>query len=310
MKAYIYGVDVGGTTIKIGLFDAAGTLLEKRSIETNISHHGAQIIPDLVAALNGFDIDPKQVEGIGVGVPGPVKDGVVFQAVNLGWNNYDVAGALKSLWEHPVKVTVHNDANLAALGEQVAGAAQAVNNLVFFTLGTGVGGGIVSDGKIIEGAHGAAGEIGHMHVGGKGFACACGNKDCLETIASASGIKRLAAYYVQETSLPSRLRQESYYSAKYIFDLAMAGDSIAETIIEDVTDALAQAAQILAVVADPETFVFGGGVSRAGNFLIDKIQEKYKRMAFPTLRDIHFTTALLGNDAGIYGAFKSVYDAD
>ena len=306
----IFGVDVGGTTIKIGLFDTTGELLEKRSIETDISNQGSNIIPDLVKAIQTFDIDLQHVQGIGVGVPGPVKDGLVYQAVNLGWHHYDVAKAIKTDWPYPVKVTVHNDANLAALGELMAGAAQDVKNLVFFTLGTGVGGGIVSDGKIIEGAHGAGGEIGHMRVGNKGFTCACGNIDCLETIASASGIKRLAAHYVQESNLPSRLRQESYYSAKYIFDLAMSGDPIAETIIEDVTDALAQATQILAVVADPDTFVFGGGVSRAGDFLIDKIRKKYQQIAFPTLRNIHFKVARLGNDAGIYGAFKSVYDED
>ncbi|TVP96229.1 MAG: ROK family protein [Acholeplasmatales bacterium] len=310
MQSYIFGVDIGGTSIKIGLFDRLGTLLEKRSIETDVRDGGMNIIGDLVKALRTFDVEASLVEGIGIGVPGPVKDGIVGQAVNLGWKNYDVGAVMSAGWGLPVKIAIHNDANLAALGEQVAGAAQDVKNLVFFTLGTGVGGGIVSDGKIIEGAHGAGGEIGHMLVGDKGFACACGNRDCLETIASASGIKRLAEHYVNHTAMPSRLRQESYYSAKYIFDLAMADDLLAVAIIEDVTDTLARAAQILSVVIDPEAFVFGGGVSRAGDFLIDKIREKYQRIAFPTLRDIRFVTAHLGNDAGIYGAYKAVRDAD
>lgn len=302
--AYIVGVDVGGTTIKFGFFDDRAELLEKFSVETVITHEPQDLL-DMIASTIEQKISLDDLLGIGIGVPGPVIDGVVQGAVNLDWKIVDVVGYFE-LRLPGVKVLVHNDANIAALGEASFGQ-RPYRNMVLITLGTGVGGGVILDGKIWAGTKGVGGEIGHMRVSEEGILCNCGLEGCLETIASATGIKRRAKHYL-DLSVPSSLSEP--FSAKTIFDAAKAGDELALKVIEDLSDTLAKALQNLAVILDPEAFVLGGGVSHAGEFLRAKVAEKFKALAFGQQgKNIQVVLADLGNDAGIYGCLKAVLDA-
>ncbi len=302
--AYIVGVDVGGTTIKFGFFDDHAELLEKFSIETVITHEPQDLL-DMIASTIEQKIPLEDLLGIGIGVPGPVINGVVQGAVNLDWKIVDVKGYFQ-LRLPGVNVLVHNDANIAALGEASFGE-RPYRNMVLITLGTGVGGGVILEGKIWSGTHGVGGEIGHMRVSEDGILCNCGLKGCLETIASATGIKRRAKHYL-ERSEPSILTEP--FSAKAIFEAAKQGDVLALKVIEDLSETLAKALQNLAVVLDPEAFVLGGGVSHAGEFLRAKVEEKFALMAFgQQAKNIQITLASLGNDAGIYGCLKAVLDA-
>ena len=306
MKNRVYGVDIGGTSIKIGRFDQAGVLTKKWSIQTNTNNQGTMILPDVATALKADGMKASNTLGIGFGVPGPVLNNTVNHAVNLGWETVALASIFKDLIPGDYTIRVANDANLAALGEQSFGAGLKHQNIVFFTLGTGVGGGIVEAGKIIEGAHGAGGEIGHLKLGGFDFACNCGNTNCLETVASATGVKRLAKHFIENTNLDSPLRNNAYISAKAVFSYAEAGDELSLMVIDTVSEQLALACQVLSLVTNPEAFIFGGGLANAGAFLIDKIAAKFKAMAFPAVKTTRFYQASLGNDAGIYGAYQAV----
>ena len=306
MEKRVYGVDIGGTTIKIGRFDAQGTLLRKWNIETDLSDDGKTIIKSIACALIEDGFLESDVLGVGFGVPGPVLDNRVIHAVNLGWRNVDVSKQFKAHLPGKYSVRVANDANIAALGEQRFGAGNKYQNIVFFTLGTGVGGGIVLDGKIVEGAFGAGGEIGHIRVANTNYACNCGNHDCLETVASATGVKRIAKDLLSKDKRESPLSNIDKMSAKAVFRYAEEGDQLALEVVEAVSQYLAHACQILSLITNPEAFVFGGGLSNAGAFLIDRIEKHFKAIAFPPVRDTKFLQATLGNDAGIYGAFQAV----
>lgn len=290
--ASLIGIDIGGTTIKMGQFKLTGALIKKWEIPTQTAFDGMFILNDIEASLS-LEVNLLDVKGIGFGVPGPVNGSVVLEAVNLGWKHLDIAEVFKQKFPH-IPVTVDNDANVAALGEALS-REDAYPSMVFFTLGTGVGGGIVVDGKIVEGAHGAAGELGHMIIDPRGSLCNCGQTGCLETIASATGVVRLAKKYGSDLN-----------DAKAVFDAAKAGDLKALSAIDEMTDALALAMQHVAVTVDPDAFVIGGGVSKAGNFLIDKVKEKYQKMAFSDTKHVAFEQALLGHNAGMYGAFQAI----
>lgn len=302
--AYIVGVDVGGTTIKFGFFNEDAELIDKFSIETVITHEPHDLL-EVIASTIEQKIPLQDLIGIGLGVPGPVVDGVVYGAVNLDWKTVDVVNYF-SLRLPKVKVTVHNDANVAALGETHF-STKAYQNTIMITLGTGVGGGVILNGKIWTGTHGVGGEIGHMKVSSENLKCNCGNEGCLETIASATGIKRRAQHYIEAGYVSSLAAP---YSAKTVFEMAKSGDIAAEKVIDDLTDTLAKALQILAVTFDPEAFILGGGVSQAGEYLRAKIETKFKALAFGRQGElIHIELATLGNDAGIYGCLKAVIDA-
>jgi glucokinase len=311
MEKYIYGIDIGGTTIKIGLFTLKGTLLKKWAIDTDLSENGKYILRDIANALKNESIDAKDIFGIGFGVPGPVKDDIIIEAVNLGWKNLDLRHEFLSYFDAPLAIKVYNDANIAALGEQAFGAGKHLDHMVLFTLGTGVGGGVIQDGKIIEGAFGAGGEVGHMLIGDYNLPCGCGNYGCLETLASATGVKKLANYFIHHTDLESKLRTETSFSAKYVFEQAKNGDALASKVVDEVALALAKACQIISVITNPDCFVFGGGVSQAGDYLIHKIEHKFKAIAFNPVKDkTRFYLAELGNDAGIYGCYQAVKTND
>lgn len=309
MSQYCFGVDVGGTTVKIGLFDTEGNVLEKWEIPTRTQENGSHILPDIAEAvtnkLSEKKIAKEEVTGVGIGVPGPVNDkGVVFRAVNLGWDVIDVKKTLGELTGLPVEAG--NDANVAALGEMWRGGGQGFQNMVLATLGTGVGGGVIINGKIVTGATGAGGEIGHIHIeDNETESCGCGNKGCLEQYASATGVVRLAKRKLAASTKESVLRNGEV-SAKTVFDAVKAGDELACEIAEQFGEYLGKGLAAIAGVVNPEAFVIGGGVSKAGEILCKYISKYYDRYAFQGCKNVEFKLATLGNDAGIYGAAKLV----
>ena len=312
MKKYGFGVDIGGTTCKIGLFETNGTLVDKWEIPTRKENNGENILPDVSAFINSKmvekDILKGDIQGIGIGVPGPVtSEGVVLKCVNLGW---DVINVTKEMEERTgFSVKVGNDANVAALGEMWQGGGKGYSNVVLITLGTGVGGGVIVDGKIVSGNKGAGGEIGHIIVNENEIdRCGCGQKGCLEQYASATGIVHMAEKKLQESSVKSTLRESKPLTAKHIFDAAKAGDALADEIVENMTKILGNALANLARVVNPEAFVIGGGVSKAGSIITDRVKKYYDEKSFNSCLDAHFELATLGNDAGIYGCVRMVLE--
>lgn len=311
MSKLCFGVDVGGTTIKMGLFDFDGNVLDKWEIPTRTQDSGKLILPDIAAAvlekLEEKNLKKEEISGVGIGVPGPVDaDGVIYMAANLGWGVMNISEILSNLIGIPVKAG--NDANVAALGEMWKGGGQGYKNLVAVTLGTGVGGGIIVNGEMLSGATGAGGEIGHIHVeDSESQCCGCGNKGCLEQYTSATGIVRLANRKLEENKTDSILRG-SEVSAKSVFDAVKTGDKLAMEVAEEFGEYLGKALAAIAGVVNPEIFVIGGGVSKAGNVLLDYIQKYYTPYVFHGSRNAKFALATLENDAGIYGAAKLVLE--
>lgn len=312
MKKYGFGVDIGGTTCKIGLFETNGTLLDKWEIKTNTNNHGASILDDVTSSIfekmEKENIAKEDVQGVGVGVPGPVTaDGVVHQCVNLGWGEMNVAEELSRKCGFMVKAG--NDANVAALGEMWQGGGKGHVNVVMVTLGTGVGGGIIVDGKIVAGSKGAGGEIGHMMVNeDETDVCGCGKKGCLEQYTSATGIVRMARHKLQEDTKETVLRGLDPLTAKDIFDAAKQGDGVAMELVEELGKVLGTALAGVACVVDPEVFVIGGGVSRAGEILLNVTRKYYEERTFRVCKDAEFALASLGNDAGMYGCVQMILD--
>ncbi len=312
MGKYGFGVDVGGTTIKMGFFQTDGQLLDKWEIKTNTADQGKFILSDIAHAIDHKlaqeNILKSEVAGIGIGVPGPVqKDGTVNGCVNLGWGNINVEEELSKLTGFLVQAG--NDANVAALGEMWQGGAKGSKDVVMVTLGTGVGGGIIIDGKIVEGFHGAGGEIGHITVNSDEIeACNCGQYGCLEQYASATGIVRMAKRKLSKSSEQTTLRNFSDISAKNIFDEAKLGDEVACTLVDELGEILGATLSNLACIVNPEVIVIGGGVSKAGDILVDTIQKHFFETAFHACRNTRFALATLGNDAGIYGCMKLILE--
>lgn len=306
---YCFGIDVGGTTVKMGLFSIEGELLDNWEIVTRIENEGVHIVPDIAAFILAKvaekSISREEIVGVGIGVPGPVDDdGIVYKTANTGWGVFNLKKELQDLLNMNVKTG--NDANVAALGEMWKGGAQGYHNVVLVTLGTGVGGGIIINGKILTGATGAGGEIGHMHIqDGELEKCGCGNYGCLEQYASATGVVRLANKKLETCDKPSVLRKGEV-SAKAIFDAVKSGDALAAEILEEFGEYLGKGLALVGGVCNPEVFVLGGGVSKAGTMLIDYVQKYYKKYVFNGSSEAKFTLATLGNSAGIYGAAKMV----
>lgn len=312
MKKYGFGVDVGGTTIKMGFFETSGTLLDKWEIKTNTVDGGKNVLPDVAKAIDDKlkeqGIDRSEVQGVGVGVPGPVRsDGVVNRCVNLGWGMVDVVKELSALTGFKVKVG--NDANVATLGEMWQGGAKGCKDVVMVTLGTGVGGGIIVDGQVVAGFCGAGGEIGHAVVNKEEQEpCNCGRCGCLEQYVSATGVVRLTKRKLAKEERNTTLRNYENITAKDVFDEAKAGDVVALEIVDQVGSILGATLANVACVVNPEIFVIGGGVSKAGQILIDAVQKHYMENALYATRDTKFTIASIGNDAGIYGGVRMILD--
>lgn len=312
MRKYGVGIDIGGTTIKIGLFKVDGTLLEKWEVDTRKEENGKYILDDITKEikekLKEKSIHKNDVVGVGIGVPGPVRsDGTVLKCVNLGWGVFNVEETLSEMIDLPVKAG--NDANVAALGEMWQGGGKGYKNVVMVTLGTGVGGGIIIDGNIISGTNGAGGEIGHIKVvKNETKTCGCGKTGCLEQYASATGIVKESEKLLSIDNSPSILREINKITAKTIFDAAKDGDKLANKLVKDLGEKLGIALASISCICDPEVFVIGGGVSKAGIILIDVIQKYFIEKAFHACEGTKFELAKLGNNAGIYGGVRLVLD--
>lgn len=304
---YVFGSDIGGTTVKLGLFDENGELLDKWEIPTDKSDHGANIVGDVCgsvqAKMDEKGIAASDVIGVGVGAPGAVnEDGVMTGgAVNLGWPVFNLRESMEEKLGG-IKVVAGNDANVAAFGEMVKGGGKGYKNVVAVTLGTGVGGGVIIGGKLITGSTGAAGEIGHIKVDdAETEKCNCGHTGCLEQFASATGIARLARKRLAKDDKPSALRSAQLLDAKAVFDAVKAGDEVADEVAKEFGRYLGKGLAVIADVVNPEIFVIGGGVSKAGDILLTYVEPEFKKTAFPPCSGSKFALATLGNDAGIYG---------
>ena len=269
---YIYGVDLGGTTVKMGLFDQEGNMLEKWEIVTRKENNGELILPDIAKAIADKNeeksIDKSDIIGIGMGVPGPItEDGRVLKCANLGWGIFSVADELRKL------------------------------------TGTGVGGGIILNGKILTGSNGAAGEIGHLLVNPhEKRTCGCGKKGCLEQYSSATGITRMSKEKLEQTDTPSELRQYDHpITGLELFKAYKNNDALAKEIVDTFSSYLGKGLSHVAAVVDPQAFVIGGGVSKNGQIVLDVVQEKYEQDVMFALKGKEFRLAELGNDAGMYG---------
>lgn len=307
MSFYAIGADIGGTTVKLGIFSANGALLEKWEIPTNTQDQGKHILPDVARSvldtLTQKNIPLSQVAGLGMGVPGPVDDdGEVYKCLNLGWGVFNLKDQMSKLLPGIPNIAAGNDANVAALGETWQGGGKGYDSAVMFTLGTGVGGGVVMDGGIVSGANGAAGEVGHFTVEYRETdLCSCGKRGCVEQYASANGIVRLAKRMLAECDTPSQLREMDKFTSKDICDFARAGEEMAAAIVDRCAGYLGLAMSYVSCTIDPQVFIVGGGMSRAGSVLIDAIQNHYRRFAFHASTQTPVVAAALGNDAGIYG---------
>ncbi len=310
---YCFGIDIGGTTVKCGLFTAEGEVLDKWEIPTDRSNGGsnvpAHIAASILTKLDEKELAKEDIIGVGMGVPGPVlADGTVLQCPNLGWGRMNARNVMEELLGVPVRVG--NDANVAALGEQWRGGGRGYDNLLMITLGTGVGGGLILDGEIVCGTNGAAAEIGHIIVNpAETDVCGCGGHGHLEQYASATGIVRMAKKALADESVETSLRGFESLTAKDIFDEAKKGDEVACAMVEQLGSYLALALTHVAAVADPTAFVIGGGVSRAGQILLDAIAKHYNDNIMDALKGKEFRLAELGNDAGIYGAARMTLSA-
>ncbi|WP_315110702.1 ROK family glucokinase [Clostridium intestinale] len=313
MSKNLLGIDLGGTSVKFGILTECGEVINKWSIDTRIEDNGKYIVPDIIESikntLDSINLKIEDFKGIGMGSPGTInrEKGTVVGAYNLNWGELQ---EIKATFEKELKVPfyIDNDANVAALGEKWIGAGEDRPDVVFITLGTGVGGGIIAEGKLIHGAIGAAGEIGHIIVEPEtGFECTCGNHGCLETVASATGIVRLAKHlskvYTEDSKLHSIINEGTEITAKDIFDFAKQGDKFAIVVVERVSYYLGLASANIANILNPTDIVIGGGVSAAGDFLIEKVEKYFNKHAFPQVRkSTKIKLAILGNDAGIIGA--------
>ena len=310
---YGFGVDLGGTTVKIAYFAENGELLDKWEIPTVTEDGGSRILPDIADSIRRYRQDHaiagESLLGIGIGVPGPVNGrGVVNKCVNLGWGVFNIQDALSGLTGLPVKAG--NDANVAALGEFWKGGGMDSENMVFVTLGTGVGGGIVADGRLLHGAHGSGAEIGHLVLNRNETAvCGCGKRGCVEQYCSATGIVRLASLRLARDDVPSSLRRLPEITCKDIFDAGKARDAVALEILDQYYAYMGEFLGNVCSTVDPEVVVLGGGVSRAGDMLLTGIKPYFHKYVFHAASAVRFALASLGNDAGAYGAFKLALDA-
>ncbi|HEM5985361.1 TPA: ROK family glucokinase [Streptococcus suis] len=317
MSKKIIGIDLGGTSVKLAILTTEGEIQEKWSIKTNILDNGSHIVPDIIESIqHRFDthgLTKDDFLGVGMGSPGVVDSeaGTVIGAYNLNWKTLQL---VKEQFESALGLPffIDNDANVAALGEQWVGAGNNNPNVVFMTLGTGVGGGVIAAGNLIRGVKGAGGELGHITVDFDApFACTCGKKGCLETVASATGIVNLTRRYAEEYAGDAKLKQliddGEEVTAKDVFDLAKEGDDLALIVYRHFSEYLGVACANIAAVLNPAYIVLGGGVSAAGEFLLDGVRNVFAENSFPQIKEsTQIVLATRGNDAGVLGAASLV----
>lgn len=304
---YLIGVDIGGTTVKIGLVSYAGVIIDKFEIKTNIENNGESILTDIRDAIYDFlaqnNIDKEMVHGIGFGVPGPVVNNIIYKCTNLGWGIVNIVEEFGKLLDWNPTIAATNDANAAALGELHHCNDSNINSSVMFTLGTGVGGGVILNNQVLNGVHGGAGELGHIQIDTvHNYRCNCGGYGCLETVASATGVVRLAKEYLLTNDSSLKAIDVNNLTAKDVFDAAKSGDELAIKVVKEVGYYIGKAAAFVSAVVDPDIFIIGGGVSRAGKILTDVIEENYRHHAFHISKKTPFVLATLGNDGGMIGA--------
>ncbi|NVY96923.1 ROK family glucokinase [Lactobacillus sp. DCY120] len=318
MDKKLIGIDLGGTTTKFAILTLAGEVQQRWSIQTDVLNDGNNIIPNIIETINHhlkmYQMSPEQFLGIGIGTPGSVdySTGTVESAFNLNWDR-PIAIRQEIEAGTGIKVIVENDANVAALGERWKGAGDNALDVAFVTLGTGVGGGIVQGGHIVHGHGGSAGEIGHMTLDPAGYQCTCGKKGCLETVASATGVVRVARDAAQEyagdSQLKAKLDDGQDITSKDIFDLAKQDDPLALRVVDYVCNQLGLALSVVGVTLNPEYIIIGGGVSNAGDFLLEKVDTAYQKYVFPAVsKTTTLKLATLGNEAGVIGAASLVLD--
>lgn len=307
MEKIFWGIDIGGTNIKLGAFTQEGQLLLKDEMRTDLSDNGARIMPEInekirhIAQEKGWDW--AQMAGAGVGVPGPVQSsGFVERCVDLHWYRFNPREELSALLGVPV--TAGNDANMAAMGEYWQGSGRNFNSLMFITLGTGVGSGIIMDGgRMIYGAKGLGGEIGHTVIcPEEKLQCTCGHYGCLDQMASATGIVRNAHRYLERTDALSVLRNRPDFTCQDVFDAAKGGDKVAADALQYCLSFLGKSLAYASYIVDPEVFILGGGVSRAGQYMVDIVEKVYRENAQMADSFAEIRLAALGNDAGIIGS--------
>ena len=308
---YGFGVDVGGTSVKIGLFNEMGRFVAMEEIPSRTENEGKEILGDITVTINSMlrelGISKSDVKGIGIGVPGPVNlDGVVNRCVNLNWgvfNIHEVLGKMTGMY-----VRAGNDANCAALGEAWKGGGVGTSSSIFVTLGTGVGGGVIVNGRVLSGAHGVGGEIGHITVSAPDKAlCTCGKRGCVEQYASANGIVRVTKERLAASQEETCLRHLEHLTCKDVFDAAKAGDAFAEATLDQVFDYLGEALASACCVADPQRIILGGGVSKAGDYLVKGVEKHFRKHMFHACKGTEFSLAMLGNNAGMYGAYRLLF---
>ncbi|NMA05513.1 MAG: ROK family protein [Acholeplasmataceae bacterium] len=303
---YVFGIDVGGTTTKIGLFQD-DKLIKKYQIRSNTEEKGKYVLGDITnkikEVLKEEKISLKDIEGFGFGVPGPVVKNKVIRCANLGWENIQLDKEFKRLIGEDVYVKVGNDATIAAVGEYNKMGLD--KSIVFITLGTGVGGGVISNGIWFEGATGANGEIGHINIDKNGPLCSCGKRGCLETYAGIRGWNRFAKELIEEGKLTTKLDINNL-DPRFIHTLAKKGDEVGIEVVKRVADVLGYACANIAAIVNPDVFIIGGGISNAGWILIDNLQESFNKYAFYGVKGTTFELAKLGNDAGMYGCYYMI----
>jgi glucokinase len=307
------GIDLGGTSTKLSLVKSTGEIVDKWNIPTDTSEAGSKIIPNIIQSLkqkiSELNVANSDIIGIGMGAPGAINrnEGTVSGAYNLNWVEVQ---PVQSVFEASFGVPffIDNDANVAALGEKWRGSGNNLKNVVFITLGTGVGGGVIITNQLLTGNHGCAGEIGHIHVSDNPiFQCTCGNQGCLESVASATGMIHLSKYLAQEHEGSSKLKQtileKDEITVKEVFDAAKVKDTLGLVILENFGNYIGLACSHIANILDPDKIIVGGGIAAAGSILLSEIFETYHKYTFPKARDKELLTlARLGNDAGILGA--------
>ncbi|HEL2110317.1 TPA: ROK family glucokinase [Streptococcus suis] len=317
MSKKIIGIDLGGTSVKLAILTTEGEIQEKWSIKTNILDEGSHIVPDIIDSIKhrfeSHGLTKDDFLGVGMGSPGVVDSeaGTVIGAYNLNWKTLQL---VKEQFETALGLPffIDNDANVAALGEQWVGAGNNNPNVVFMTLGTGVGGGVIAAGNLIRGVKGAGGELGHITVDFEApFACTCGKKGCLETVASATGIVNLSRRYADQYAGDAKLKQMiddgQDVTAKDVFDLAKEGDDLALIVYRHFSEYLGVACANIAAVLNPAYIVLGGGVSAAGEFLLDGVRKVFAENSFPQIKEsTQIVLATRGNDAGVLGAASLV----
>lgn len=307
MREYCFGVDVGGTTCKIGLIKTTGEIVEKWEVPTDTSNNGENILKDICESLDKkmgeYNMTPNDIEGVGIGLPGPVlANGTVLNCVNLGWGTFNVTEKMSSMF-HNIPVKADNDANVAALGEDWMGAGKDYSSIVMITLGTGVGGGIIINNKIVQGFNGGAGEVGHITVNEEeAEECGCGRCGCLEQYCSATGVVRLAKRYLASHDDDTKMRDMNPLACRDVFNFAKEGDAASIAVVKEMSECLGKGLAIIASVVNPEAFVIGGGVSKAGQYLVDNVEGYYRDNCFTPCSNAEVKLAQLGNDAGIIGA--------